>query len=403
MFIITILDRNNKWFLVDSLLIVINFHIQNINEITGEAMKRILILFLLFSAGILLSQEIYFEAYDQPNDDGSAIKLDWKLDSAGIMEVERKEKDGEFEFVTRLVHTSGQYVDGHDISVGKLYTYRLNVRSELGDITDSFETTATAKAQWFNTNKISLLIMSLIMAASIIFFIYSARSGKELYIRKIAGLESMDESVGRATEMGRPILFIPGTLDLDDMQTIAGLTILGKLAQKAAEYDAQLIVPVCRSMVLSTAKEVVKEAYLKAGRPDAYRSDSVFYLTDDQFGFVAGVDGIIVREKPAANFFMGAFYAESLILAETGFSSGAIQTSGTAMPSQLPFFVVACDFTLIGEELYAASAYLSKEPHQLGSLKGQDLGKAIFIFVLIAGVILEILDIHFLKDFLTLH
>ncbi|HCX73440.1 MAG TPA: hypothetical protein DHM37_06970, partial [Candidatus Cloacimonas sp.] len=120
-------------------------------------------------------------------------------------------------------------------------------------------------------------------------------------------------------------------------------------------------------------------------------------------GFVAGGDGIIVREKPAANFFLGAFYAESLILAETGFASGSIQTAGTAMPSQLPFFVVACDYTLIGEELFAASAYLSKEPHQLGSLKGQDLGKAIFLVVLTLGIFLEIIGVHFLKDFLTIH
>lgn len=147
----------------------------------------------------------------------------------------------------------------------------------------------------------------------------------------------------------------------------------------------------------------MKEGFIKAGKRDAFKPDSVFYLTDDQFGFVAGVDGIIVREKPAANFFMGAFYAESLILAETGFASGAIQTAGTAMPSQLPFFVTACDYTLIGEELFAASAYLSKDPQQLGSLKGQDIGKAVFLVVLTVGVIFEIFGITFLKDFLTMH
>jgi uncharacterized protein DUF6754 len=368
-------------------------------------MKRVFIVILLFSAGLLMSQENLFEASDQPNDDGTAIKLNWNIEAAEYLEllIERKEGRGEFVFLTKLDNHSGRFIDGNDITPGKKYTYRLLMKTNEDELIQLKETFSTAKAQWFNTNKISLLIMSLILAIAIVYFIFSAKSGKELYIRKIAGLESMDESVGRATEMGRPILFIPGTLDLDDMQTIAGLTILGKLAQKAAEYDAQLIVPVCRSMVLSTAKEIVKEAYLKAGRPDAYKSDSVFYLTDDQFGFVAGVDGIIVREKPAANFFLGAFYAESLILAETGFSSGAIQTAGTAMPSQLPFFVVACDFTLIGEELYAASAYLSKEPHQLGSLKGQDLGKALFILILISGVVMEIFGIHFLKDFLTVH
>ncbi|MDA3813256.1 MAG: hypothetical protein PF570_03290, partial [Candidatus Cloacimonetes bacterium] len=315
----------------------------------------------------------------------------------------RETPDGEQKVVTRSYESVGTFEDGGNIKPGIEYTYRLTVLDNNGETIQIIKNTAESSAQWFDKDKISLLILMILITTSIIYYIYSARSGKELYIRKIGGLESMDESVGRATEMGRPILFIPGTLDLNDMQTIAGLTILRRLAQKAAEYDSKLIVPVCRSMVLSTAKEIVKEAYMKAGRPDAYDPDSVFYLTDDQFGYVAGVDGIIVREKPAANFFLGAFYAESLILAETGFSSGAIQTAGTAMPSQLPFFVVACDFTLIGEELFAASAYLSKDPHQLGSLKGQDFGKAIFIVVLLVGIILEISGVHFLKDFLTLH
>jgi len=98
---------------------------------------------------------------------------------------------------------------------------------------------------------------------------------------------------------------------------------------------------------------------------------------------------------------MGAFYAESLILAETGNSIGAIQIAGTAMPAQLPFFVAACDFTLIGEELFAASAYLSKEPRQLGSLKGQDVGKLFILFFAIAGVLLATLGVLDISHWFT--
>lgn len=82
---------------------------------------------------------------------------------------------------------------------------------------------------------------------------------------------------------------------------------------------------------------------------------------------------------------MGAFYAESLLLAETGNAIGAIQVAGTAMPSQLPFFVAACDYTLIGEEFFAASAYLSGEPFQLGTLRGQDVGKLLGGALLLVG------------------
>jgi len=83
----------------------------------------------------------------------------------------------------------------------------------------------------------------------------------------------------------------------------------------------------------------------------------------------------MVRDRPATCFYMGAFFAESLILAETGNSVGAIQVAGTAMATQIPFFFVACDYTLIGEELFAAQAYLSKDLRLIGSLKGQDVGK----------------------------
>jgi hypothetical protein len=94
----------------------------------------------------------------------------------------------------------------------------------------------------------------------------------------------------------------------------------------------------------------------------------------------------MVREEPAACIYMGGFSAESLILAETGNHIGAIQVAGTAMPSQLPFFVASCDYTLIGEEFFAASAYLSGDPLQIGSLKGQDWGKFITVMLLAVGI-----------------
>jgi hypothetical protein len=166
------------------------------------------------------------------------------------------------------------------------------------------------------------------------------------------------------------------------------VTILGYVARTIAEYDTKIEVPTSRSIVMSTARETIKAAYIAAGRPDSYSDDSVHYVTDEQFGYVAAVDGIMVRDKPATCFYMGAFFAESLIMAETGNSIGAIQIAGTAMPAQLPFFVAACDYTLIGEELFAASAYLSNEPKQLGSLKGQDVGKSIAMLAIVTGVIL---------------
>ena len=73
---------------------------------------------------------------------------------------------------------------------------------------------------------------------------------------------------------------------MNDIQTIAGLTILGRIARNVAEYDTRIEVPTSRALVMTTAREIIKEAYLSAGRPDAYSDDMAYYLTDEQFGYV---------------------------------------------------------------------------------------------------------------------
>ena len=244
----------------------------------------------------------------------------------------------------------------------------------------------TPTMQIFDGSRFWFMVMTFIFCGAVIVFIRLARSGMPLKIRKIAGLDAVDEAVGRATEMGRSVMFIVGIQDMNDIQTIAGINILARVARTAAEYDAKIEVPTSRALVMATARETVQSAFLKAGRPEAYNEDLIYYVTDEQFGFVAYLQGMMVREKPAACFYMGSFFAESLILAETGNNIGAIQIAGTAQPAQLPFFVAACDYTLIGEEFFAASAYLSGTPEELGSLKGQDVGKVIVAVLLLIGV-----------------
>ncbi|MBU1107578.1 MAG: hypothetical protein KKB51_12985 [Candidatus Riflebacteria bacterium] len=241
---------------------------------------------------------------------------------------------------------------------------------------------------YFDVKRANVLVIILTLMGLVSYFTFHAQRGKEMFIRRISGLSALEDAVGRATEMGRGVLYIPGIMDMDDIQTIAGVTIMGHVAKKTAEYDTPFFAPMTRSFVMSVAQEIVKQSYLEMGRPDAYRPDRINYLTDDQFGYVAGVGGIMMREKPAACFYLGTFYAESLILAETGNAVGAIQIAGTAEPSQIPFFVAACDYTLIGEELFAASAYLSKNPKEVGSLKGQDIVKLLIILVMIVGTLL---------------
>lgn len=339
-------------------------------------------------------------AKDIPNDKGGAISISWERsadDGGGAKNVTGYEilrstkRDEGYEHIGNAPPGASSYSD-NATKDKVLYFYKIRAISSTGASESLPSNSAFSKRQWFNLSRLSLFILSLIIVFAIFYFIEKAKSEKGLFIRKIAGLEAVDDAVGRATEMGRKIIYIPGIMDMDSMQTIAAVTILGRVAKLVAEYEAKLEVPVCKSLVMVTCREVVKEAYLNAGRPDAYNDDMVYYLTDDQFAYAAALDGLFLRDRPAAVFLQGQFYAEALILAETANSVGAIQIAGTAMPTQLPFFVAACDYTLIGEELFAASAYLSKDPKLLGSLKGQDVGKFIFLLAIFIGAILLTLN-----------
>jgi len=270
---------------------------------------------------------------------------------------------------------------------GRPYFFKV-VRIDGQERAESPVVSAVPQANLFNWAKLNNLLLMLAFSVTVLISIRRARINPNIFLRRIPGLDAVEEAVGRATEMGRPILYLTGSDDMSSLATIAATVILGELAKRVAAYGTELKVPHRDPIVMAICQEVVKESYLAAGRPDAYKEDANFFITSDQFAYTAAVDGIMLREQPAANFFMGAYYAESLLLAEPGAATGAIQIAGTDSDHQLPFFITSCDYTLIGEELYAASAYLSREPVLVGTLRGQDIGKGVFLGAIVVGTLL---------------
>ncbi len=241
----------------------------------------------------------------------------------------------------------------------------------------------------FSEGSIADFAVVLLLGIFIWILVSRARSGKKIPdIKKIAGLEAVDEAVGRATEMGRPVSFIPGINSIDEPQTLAALGIISHVARQCARYDTRFLALTCDPLPYAVIEEITRQAYLEEGRPDAFNPDDVRFLSAEQFAFTGACIDVFERERPAANMMVGSFYAESLILAETGSFQGMIQIGGTANTHQLPFFVAACDYALIGEEIYAASAYLSKEPIMNGTVVGQDWLKMLIWLVIVAGTII---------------
>lgn len=231
-------------------------------------------------------------------------------------------------------------------------------------------------------------VMVLILAAIILAHIFWARKGRHLYIRRIPGLSAIDEAVGRATEMGRPLHFSLGLGDLNII-TMQALAIAIHVIRLSIRFANRVILTMRNPAVYAVAEESVREAYQSEGRPEGYNPDDVRFLTDRQFAYAAAAVGIIEREKVASNFMFGEFYAESLILAEAGNMVGAIQVAGTPTITQIPFFVAACDYTIIGDEYYAGTAYLTRDPVLLGSTVGQDRAKMLVMAFIAVGIVIS--------------
>ncbi|HUH02615.1 MAG TPA: DUF6754 domain-containing protein [Kofleriaceae bacterium] len=261
---------------------------------------------------------------------------------------------------------------------------------------------ATARTAPFNTDRWFFLLIIVCMAFALWYFVKRiTKNPHDVFIRRIAGVDAIEDAVGRSTEMGRPVLYVTGTEEIQNIQTIASLLVLGHVAEMTAEYDTEIKVANFFPLTMVVAEEIVKQGFANAGRIDAHKPENVMFISAEQFAYAAGINGMILRDKPATNIYLGRFFAESLILAETGYVTKAVQIAGTAEITQLPFFIAACDYTIIGEELYAVSAYLSREPGLLATLKSTDLLKVGILILLVVGVVLSSFGIYDLGSVLV--
>ena len=361
-------------------------------------------------------------ASDVPNDDaGKGLDIEWAYEALpgepsakGFHVLRASVDEGQFVVITSEPLLAGEttYRDTtaaprprkgtalREKATTYLYQVRAVYDGDGGPTVDSeASNAATARGNLYHVRKTWMLLSVVAFAGVIVHLTRRARAGHVPKIRRIAGLEAVDEAIGRATERGRPILYVAGIGSVSQVATIASINIYSHVAKRSGQYGTRLTTPCHDPILMQVMRSVSEQAYLDIGRPDAYDADDVFFVTQSQFAFAAAVDGIMVREKPAAIFLQGVFYAESLILAETGNSVGAIQIAGTDKDAQLPFFIAACDYTLIGEELFAASAYLSGEGQLLSTIRAQDIGKAALMACLVVGAILQMAGIDWIARF----
>jgi hypothetical protein len=205
-------------------------------------------------------------------------------------------------------------------------------------------------------------------------------------IRRIPGVDAIEGAVGRCAEQGRAVSFTTALTDVGPV-LYACIGVLNSVAKKVAQYKLKLLVPQYSPEAMAVVEDSVREAYSEVGRSSLFDPDSIMFLSSEQFAFASGYMGLMHREKPGAAFLFGSFAAESLVLSEAGQQVGARQVAASVSPEQVAFFICTCDYTLIGEELFGASAYLGRDPVQVATVAAQDRFKLLLVIIITVGVL----------------
>lgn len=217
------------------------------------------------------------------------------------------------------------------------------------------------------------------------------RHPDKVTIRKIAGLTAIDEAIGRAAELGSPILFNPGIEDYTNIQSLAALGVLGHVAKKSAVYNIPLIVTTNKPVMVPICEDVLRIAFEAAEKPEMMRHCEVRFISTQNDLTALGTAALMVDRRVASSFLFGSFDYTSLLVSEGGQLAGCMQIAGTADYYQVPFFIASCDYVVMVEELFACSSYLSRDPVMLGSVAGQDLGKLVLLCLIAVGILLATL------------
>lgn len=243
---------------------------------------------------------------------------------------------------------------------------------------------------------LTLVILLSMIVGAILAYRSAIKGTLHPEIRRIEALEHIDEAIGRAYEMGKPIHFTGGSYSINSQyapQVVAGVSVLDYMAKKCAQLDTKIKVTVGRAENIPLTQDVLEQAYATEGKSDLYSADQIQFFGSGGRSFGTGTIKYLEDNRPGCNVMVGPFAADSMTLSEVSQKIGAFTIGGTARLVQMPFFMLACDYTLICDEMYSVSAYLTKNPASLSSIFISDLFKLATNAVIILSIITATLGI----------
>ncbi len=238
----------------------------------------------------------------------------------------------------------------------------------------------------------ALISIAIILLSALLlwWFMARARTQHRRTWRPIPAFDALKGLVGRMAEDGRRVHIALGTGGVGDAQLpilLSGLAVLRYLARQGAPLGVAPLVTVADPTTMLLAQDVVYDAYRRKGVHKYYQPTDVQMIAPDATAYAVGVQSEVNQEAVAANVMLGHFEREYLLLGEAGAQRGLVQLAGSDTVDAHPFMLATAHNVLIGEEAFAAGAYLTGEPRYTASLRVQDVLRVLIVLVILLGVL----------------
>jgi len=241
----------------------------------------------------------------------------------------------------------------------------------------------------------TLLLLIVVLLVIILTLLHHARALagiRPISRRPLPGIEIVGRALARGAETGRAIHISPGSGSVGarsgTVETVAGLLAAERVATDAALNGAPLLAS-SGDAVAHLALRCTLLANQRAGLGQDYDPANVQMLAhQDPMAYASGITTLYGRQKLEASQMIGSFGQEFLLAGEDGQQRGVPQFGGATATTALPFVYLTTDGTLIGEEIYAAEAYLARSPTPLARLLTQDALRTVIIIAIILLMIL---------------
>ncbi len=241
------------------------------------------------------------------------------------------------------------------------------------------------------------LIIFIVAALLLLVFTFLRRKSPAMF-RKIEAYERLNRAVGLAVEGGTRLHVSIGRGNLFTARggsALAGLAMLRRLSEQTSISDNPPIVTSGDASLAILSQDTLQSGFRAAGAEDQYRVTTGRLTGLTPFAFAAGTIPIMRDENISANVVIGDLGAEAALLADAAEGKDTDLIAASDNLSAQSVLYVYSQEPLIGEELFAAGAYLGAGASHEASLQVQDVLRWLVILAILGGAVLKFLGIGF--------